>query len=226
MEANPKEELVRRIIEMEWKMFDAVHNIGGRADCQDDWETFSIMRRSQLAAWDRVVLESYCRDLLRAEETGANLVERKYAYMMQFTDPEYYDLYLAPRLPPIATEDREAVDRIAAVYARWYREAAERFPAFVRQGVFDSNRHLVILFSYDQADFFHLLQSRRKHGAGDAFGFLLQGVVPVCPVLIHGADQSEFPLAADHGDRLADRARRIAWTAGCCITLHIFVLRS
>lgn len=42
---------VRRIAEAEWKLFEQVHNIGGRASCQDSPDTFFIMRSSQLMAW-------------------------------------------------------------------------------------------------------------------------------------------------------------------------------
>ncbi|MFR0950514.1 MAG: DUF4125 family protein [Ruminococcus callidus] len=38
---------VEQLAELEFRTFDKVQGIGGRAACQDDWETFSIMRRSQ-----------------------------------------------------------------------------------------------------------------------------------------------------------------------------------
>lgn len=37
-----KMKLIQRIIEREWTLFDEVHNIGGRASCQDDRETFLL----------------------------------------------------------------------------------------------------------------------------------------------------------------------------------------
>ena len=42
-----KRELVDAVVALEWKAFDKVKNLGGRADCQDDWNTFQIMRKSQ-----------------------------------------------------------------------------------------------------------------------------------------------------------------------------------
>ncbi len=40
-----REELIDAIVLHEWQQFDKVKNEGGRADCQDDWNTFSIMRK-------------------------------------------------------------------------------------------------------------------------------------------------------------------------------------
>ena len=42
-----KEELVEEIATLEFEAFDKVKNEGGRASCQNDWGTFSIMRKSQ-----------------------------------------------------------------------------------------------------------------------------------------------------------------------------------
>ena len=42
-----KLEKVEKILQLEWNMFQKVENIGGRASCQEDFETFYIMRRSQ-----------------------------------------------------------------------------------------------------------------------------------------------------------------------------------
>ena len=63
-------ELVETIIAAEWELFDRVHNRGGRAACQDDRETFFLMRSAQLSAWTVSMQESYYRDLCRAREQG------------------------------------------------------------------------------------------------------------------------------------------------------------
>ncbi len=53
-------------------IFDKVENEGGRASCQDNWDTFSKMRRSQYMAWPLPLLESWKSDLVRANEEGRN----------------------------------------------------------------------------------------------------------------------------------------------------------
>ena len=40
-EYNSKDELINQIISEEYRMFSEVQNIGGRASCQDDYDTFS-----------------------------------------------------------------------------------------------------------------------------------------------------------------------------------------
>ena len=73
-----KIELIDEIIAMEWWQFQAVENEGGRASCQDDLETFTIMRKSQFLAWDTDVIESYHRDISAAREACRNLITEKY----------------------------------------------------------------------------------------------------------------------------------------------------
>ena len=82
------EDIIESIIQMEWEFFDKVENEGGRASCQDNWETFSKMRRSQYMAWPLPLLESWKADLVRANEEGRNPLTEKYGYMMCISDPE------------------------------------------------------------------------------------------------------------------------------------------
>ena len=39
-------------------MFDKVNNKGGRADCQNNKQTFIAMRASQFEAWNQEVLKA------------------------------------------------------------------------------------------------------------------------------------------------------------------------
>ena len=84
------EEIIKEIIAIEWGLFDKVQNCGGRAACQDDRETFGLMRSSQFQAWPRELLESYRGDLLSAQAEGRNPLCEKYAYMMERTAPAEY----------------------------------------------------------------------------------------------------------------------------------------
>ncbi len=54
--AMNKEDLVKRVVRDEWEAFDKVINEGGRADCQDNWNTFNIMRSSQYLTWNEDML--------------------------------------------------------------------------------------------------------------------------------------------------------------------------
>lgn len=105
------EDIIESIIQMEWEFFDKVENEGGRASCQDNWETFSKMRRSQYMAWPEPLLESWKSDLVRANEEGRNPLTEKYGYMMCISDPEGNE-ETALRLPSVSPEKIEAARRI------------------------------------------------------------------------------------------------------------------
>lgn len=131
---TPKDDLINRIIELEWRMFDQVENQGGRAGCQDDEWTFYAMRCSQHSAFSENTLNSYLRDLERALREGRNLLTEKYAYMMEFTQPDYFDRSLRPYLPAVSPEKEELVDRIANLSIRFRQEFEKVYPAFAKAG--------------------------------------------------------------------------------------------
>ena len=105
------EDIIESIIQMEWEFFDKVENEGGRASCQDNWDTFSKMRRSQYMAWSEPLLESWKADLVRANEDGRNPLTEKYGYMMCISDPEGNE-ETALRLPPVSPEKIDTARRI------------------------------------------------------------------------------------------------------------------
>ena len=127
------EALIKEIVQTEWAMFDRVSNAGGRAGCQDDWETFDIMRRSQFVVWDRVSLESYRNDLQQAEKQGRNLLTEKYAYMMQDTCPEEYQK-IEKELPVLSAEKQKLVSELTELQTRWMERFHESHPLFGSQG--------------------------------------------------------------------------------------------
>ena len=122
-----REGIIKRIVKHEWKQFDKVKNEGGRADCQDNWNTFSIMRRSQYMAWNDDLLISYLNDLLAAEAAGWNLITEKYARMMESTAPEKY-VELKASLPERSRKRLAIQEEIIKIQVGWMEEFAEKYP--------------------------------------------------------------------------------------------------
>ena len=124
---------VEQIVAWEWAMFDQVHNIGGRASCQDDRATIEVMRSSQLLAWSEEMLDSYAADLRDARLMGRNLVAEKYGYMMGRTSPEEFDR-IRDSLPPITAEKEELMERICSLQMDWWRELNHSYPGLAGRG--------------------------------------------------------------------------------------------
>lgn len=125
--------LIEMIIPLEWEMFSAVSNIGGQADCQNQTQTFVIMRNSQLQTWSEELLGSYLDDLQTAKACNVNLMTLKYARMMQYTHPEEY-AHIQDQLPPIDQGTRELIEEIVNVNIIWDRELRERYPLLRGRG--------------------------------------------------------------------------------------------
>ena len=122
-----RELLIENIIALEWEAFDKVDNEGGRADCQDDYETFYIMRKSQYLIWTKPLLQSFLRDLNRAKELGWNLITEKYARMMESTCKEEYEK-LKDSLPFVSEEKKAVVNQIVQIQVGFMEEFAKEFP--------------------------------------------------------------------------------------------------
>lgn len=127
------EELIAKIVAMEWEMFQSVNNVGGRADCQNHFKTFNIMRSCQATAWSEATLISYLQDLAEAKETGRNLLAEKYGRMMEFTAPSEYD-QIQNQLPSLDLETRSLIDRIVQINLAWEEEVRIKFPYLRRRG--------------------------------------------------------------------------------------------
>ena len=119
--------LIDKIINLEFKQFDKVKNEGGRASCQDNFNTFSIMRKSQYLTWSDELLKSYYNDLLISEKTGWNLISEKYARMMKNTHPEEYKEF--ENVLPKRTREREVImEEIIRIQVEWMEEFSEKYP--------------------------------------------------------------------------------------------------
>lgn len=130
---NRKEEVTEQIVALEWRQFQQVQNEGGRADCQEDPETFRIMRKSQFLAWTQEALDSYLEDLREAEEKHWNLLTEKYARMMESTAPKRYAKL--ERWMPRRTEKRIWMqEELIRKKLRWEEEFAKEYPNLAGRG--------------------------------------------------------------------------------------------
>lgn len=120
-------ELVEQIVDLEWNQFDKVKNEGGRADCQDNYQTFSIMRKSQYLTWPEELLQSFCRDLYTAGQKGWNLIMEKYARMMKSTNPERYK-ELEKDLPVLSDKRIAIQEEIIKIQLSWMETFAKEYP--------------------------------------------------------------------------------------------------
>lgn len=129
-----KAQLIEKILEIEWNMFQHVQNIGGTASCQQNRRTFKIMRASQAVSWSEAALESYLNDLAGALENNRNLLTEKYARMMESTSPlEYYDR-IEQSLPPLEAETLQLIENIVEIVLTWEEELAVKFPNLIDMG--------------------------------------------------------------------------------------------
>ena len=112
---------------MEFEAFDKVQNEGGRANCQDDWETFSIMRVSQYLTWNVPMLEQYIFDFEDAIKSGRNLITEKYARMMKSTSPKKY-AEIEKNLPEIEADTVALCNAICEIQVSWMEEFSKEFP--------------------------------------------------------------------------------------------------
>ncbi len=115
------------LIKTEWELFHNVNNEGGKADCQNDPETFFIMRRAQFTCWSEELVESWHSDLLSAKKEGRNLLSEKYAWMMRQTAPfEFRKISGYLRFPTIFAE--QMIEEIAETEVKWMESYEKQYP--------------------------------------------------------------------------------------------------
>ena len=122
-----KEDLIDKIVGLEWKAFDKVENTGGRASCQDDWQTFQVMRKSQYMLWSKEMLQSFIRDFEEANGRGWNLITEKYGRMEETTAPEEYAL-IKDKLPGIPDDKKQIIEAIVEIQVGMMEEFAREYP--------------------------------------------------------------------------------------------------
>ena len=109
-----QKELVDRIVRLEFEAFDQVKNEGGRASCQNNWPTFSVMRKSQYLTWNHTMLLQYLYDFARELSVGHNLITEKYGRMMESTAPEKYEA-IKEQFPALSEQKKMIIEEIVAI---------------------------------------------------------------------------------------------------------------
>lgn len=126
------QEMINRILNLEWEMF---HNVNGdtRAVCQQNRQTFEIMRRAQYEAWSDEAVAAFLEDIEAAHAEGRNLSREKYIHMMKTTDPEGYKAFKNEL--PAADPVREAlVGRLWEKYCIQTERMREKYPILALGG--------------------------------------------------------------------------------------------
>ncbi|MCR5292906.1 MAG: DUF4125 family protein [Eubacterium sp.] len=124
-------ELAAMIARLEFDTFDKVRNKGGRAFCQNDWPTFSIMRKSQYLNWTESMLIQYIVDFEGALLAGRNMITEKYGYMMESTRPEEF-AEIKRKLPEVTEKKRALVDALAKIHVEWTEDFGRRYPTLIK----------------------------------------------------------------------------------------------
>jgi hypothetical protein len=110
------EELINDIVAIELRMFLTVQT-AGPTTCQEQPETFKLMRRAGFHVLSSKTLESYLQDLQEALEDDRNLVTLKYARIDE----------LIPCL-----NDSHLIGEIVEIEERWLRELEKKYPLTFR----------------------------------------------------------------------------------------------
>lgn len=108
-----KEVLKDKILDIEINMLREVP-VKVLAVCQDDLQTFRLMRGAQYVGWSLETLQSYYNDLLNAERQGKNLMTLKYGRMENLIAP----LNLDP-----------LIEQIVDIQFQWQKELASKYPS-------------------------------------------------------------------------------------------------
>lgn len=122
-----KSELVDKVVRLEFKAFDEVKNEGGRASCQNDWPTFSVMRKSQYLTFTKEMLVQYLYDFTREYERGHNLITEKYGRMMESTAPDRYEK-IKNYFPQLSQQKKAIIEEIVRLQMVMADEFAKQYP--------------------------------------------------------------------------------------------------
>ena len=125
--AIDRETIIDEIVHLEFDAFDKVQNVGGRAECQNNWPFFYVMRKSQYMTWTDEMLVCIRALWLENKAKGWNMITEKYGRMMEYTSPEEYAA-IQGNFPTKDERTREIVNQIAQIQVGWMQEFAKQYP--------------------------------------------------------------------------------------------------
>lgn len=206
--ADVEQSTVRKVLDLEWEMFQAVRSLDGPAPCQQDRRTFEIMRRSQLLSWDQATAESYLSDLRRARAAGRNLMTEKYARMMESTSP-CACRGMGAVLPQIDAPTARLVERLSALSVRWMEEAAAKYPLLTARGrpihAYEDSAFSTSFETYNRAELATYSLETLRLLENHYLGFAAEGVNPAEVILGHTT--AEYGFASSEQAEAALRKR-------------------
>ncbi len=134
MEILKNQNIIDQFLIIEWEMMQSTNNLGGRASCQDDLDTFYIMRASQYANWTEEMLLIWLDFVKKSKAEGRNLVAEKYGRMMQYTDLHYFNKHIKPRIPFVPVKNYRYINTIVDALINWEKEFAQLYPKLSMAG--------------------------------------------------------------------------------------------
>lgn len=129
--SNHDIETIKKILDIEWIMFDKVNEKKARAYCQDNSLEFFIMRFSQYLIYSSLAREKILSDFEDASIKNKNLVLEKYMRMMQYTDFKVYQENIKDSLEYISPIKEEAVNDIIEIIAKLYNLTIDKLPVTI-----------------------------------------------------------------------------------------------
>lgn len=121
--------MIEEIIKREYAFLDKVENIGGRANCQDNYEVFYIHRKAQYDNYNEETLSCFLQDLKQYEKINLNPMMLKYAYMMETSDPIYFN-QIKDKLPTIDNQTKKIINELVAIELEMVEECNLKHPKF------------------------------------------------------------------------------------------------
>ncbi|HLO65511.1 MAG TPA: DUF4125 family protein [Holophaga sp.] len=123
---DPREALLRHIVDLEWSMFSTV-KAREPAACQEAEGTFRLMRWMSHAVHPDALLQVLAGHLEAAAAQGRNLMTEKYARMEGLIPSQG----ASPRIPPILEAETAWMAELTRRYPLTFPGAGDRFATYL-----------------------------------------------------------------------------------------------